>query len=662
MMDANESSTCLQQLTSQSRLFQPQAEDILTDEDLLDLFRIVKQVIRKKPDADKLAKLLFCVSYALGDHVKFYKPLHDDRIIFKDDFSGNNNAVRLPSTSSCCVMSLENPALPQKDALMVSSPSTVSSVHSNTTNNGHPSPMTRLLNVPLVSCTAPATPPTQLSTQPLSHPPSMPPHPLLANTPPPIAPTHPATLHQPSADMMVSTDSSADPFAVRPYTNFRPLYPSIPTHPTSFERNDANHLQRYPTPDHASPTTTASTVSPRLNQQDPPRATTLPQTEILMEPKQRGFYYQDGRISREPVLLQRYAEQGILTQASLMRKRKRQSTDANVLFDTNQPPATTKKPKIPHRHGEFEQRRDDILNRLRTLTFQDLEQKAQRVDFALVIEQSPIMHDMPMDLPKEEAAKYLEPSLRILTSHSNMKPHLDNGMNQNGIYYNSDYYRLFMAFEQFQKTFARLFPNEVIKIPEDDLNGDLAINPAANDRDKDRERNANMKAYRGWIEPLLTETNWAAFRRNIVVGERIMQLTKVVGQGVLLMTKELSGSKLHLTFTNNEWDEFITGLSSGRWDATINWDQVPDAPPPDGKKSRLVLELRQKYFSAYWFNPNGSMVQPKERKLLYRTHHANVPSTCTTPTLPNHHLLPNVPMPKINVPIDNIHLLGDMMR
>ncbi|OBZ83689.1 hypothetical protein A0J61_08258 [Choanephora cucurbitarum] len=68
-----------------------------------------------------------------------------------------------------------------------------------------------------------------------------------------------------------------------------------------------------------------------------------------------------------------------------------------------------------------------------------------------------------------------------------------------------------------------------------------------------------MKAYRGWIEPYLTETNWAAFRRNIMVGERIMQLTKVVGQGVLLMTKELSGSKLHLTFTNNEWDEFIQG-------------------------------------------------------------------------------------------------------
>jgi hypothetical protein len=87
------------------------------------------------------------------------------------------------------------------------------------------------------------------------------------------------------------------------------------------------------------------------------RTTSLPQSEVLMEPKQRGFYYQDGRIAREPVLLQRYAEQGILTQASLMRKRKRHSTDANVPYEMNQPPQPTKKPKIPHRHGEFEQRR-----------------------------------------------------------------------------------------------------------------------------------------------------------------------------------------------------------------------------------------------------------------------------------------------------------------
>jgi hypothetical protein len=258
---------------------------------------------------------------------------------------------------------------------------------------------------------------------------------------------------------------------------------------------------------------------------------------------------------------------------------------------------------------------------------QDLEQKAQRmpVDFALVIERSPVLETTttnPEDLTKDQATDLLEPSLRILTSHSNMKPHLDNGMNQNGIYYNSDYFRLYMAFEQFQKTFAFLFPNDVVKIPEDDLSGNgstASPTPTINgglERDKDRERNANMKAYRNWIEPLLTETNWAAFRRNIVVGERMMQLTKVVGQGVLLMTKELSGSKLHLTFTNNEWDEFITGLSSGRWDQTIKWDTTTTS---SSTVSRLVHELRQKFTTKYWFHSNGSMVTSKDRKLLYRS-------------------------------------------
>lgn len=186
-----------------------------------------------------------------------------------------------------------------------------------------------------------------------------------------------------------------------------------------------------------------------------------------------------------------------------------------------------------------------------------------------------------------------------------MKPHLDNGMNQNGIYYNTDYYRLYLAFEQFQKTFARLFPNDVIKESDDIL--------AKTDRDKDRDRNANMKTYRAWIEPLLNDTNWAAFRRNIVVGERIMQLTKAVGQGILLMTKELSGSKLHLTFTNNEWDEFITGLVSGRWDQTVQWSEaVPQRTNPGD--ALLVCELREKLSTSFWFHPSGRILSMDERR------------------------------------------------
>lgn len=293
---------------------------------------------------------------------------------------------------------------------------------------------------------------------------------------------------------------------------------------------------------------------------------------------------------------------------------------------------------------------DDIISRMRTITMADLEQKAQRLphQFTLAIDQSVTDAEVALSatvangqLSQEQLVELLEPALRILTNHSNMKPHLDNGMNQNGIYYNSDYFRLYLAFEQFQRTFAILFPNEVIKISDTNtttttigggenglVDGSSSTTSssaavaaaAAAERDKDRERNANMKAYRVWIEPLLTETNWAAFRRNIVVGERMMQLTKSVGQGVLLMTKELSGSKLHLTFTNSEWDEFINGLNSGRWDQTIEWESGHKKQllqqQKDGNTSLLVSELQLKFATHYWFYLDGLLVSPKKRRLV----------------------------------------------
>ncbi|KAI8061417.1 hypothetical protein BC940DRAFT_245278 [Gongronella butleri] len=261
---------------------------------------------------------------------------------------------------------------------------------------------------------------------------------------------------------------------------------------------------------------------------------------------------------------------------------------------------------------------------MRSITVSDLEQKSQRLpqDTTLAIETAELPPDLvPSNLSSEEAADFLEPSLRILTYHSNLKPHLDNGMNQNGIYYNVDYYRLYLAFVQFQKAFGILFPHEVVKIRKIPLppSSMSATVSAMSERDRDRDRNMNMKAYRAWIEPLLTETNWAAFRRNLVVGERMVLLTKVVGQGVLLMTKELSGSKLHLTFTNSEWDEFIGGLHLGKWDATIQWDQEHDTTPclrENGSKSRLVDELKFKFLSECWFHTDGSIVAPPIRKQI----------------------------------------------
>ncbi|KAI9314270.1 hypothetical protein BX666DRAFT_1863165 [Dichotomocladium elegans] len=264
---------------------------------------------------------------------------------------------------------------------------------------------------------------------------------------------------------------------------------------------------------------------------------------------------------------------------------------------------------------------DDIISRLRSITMTDLEQKADLLptDYSLAIESVPIPTGVSESLTVDQASSLLEPSLRVLRDYTNMKPHQDNGLNQNGIYYNTDYFRLYLAFEQFQKVFQVLFPSQVVELPQWTSEG--YVDPGNNtssslDRDRDRDRNSNMKAYRIWIEPLLAETNWAAFRRNIVVGERMMQLSKVIGQGVLLMTKELSGSKLHLTFTNNEWEEFITGLCSGRWDQTIQWEHQHPSRIHIPSRSVLVAELRTKLLTRFWFYPDGRIVPSEERRKM----------------------------------------------
>ncbi|KAI8888528.1 hypothetical protein K501DRAFT_282803 [Backusella circina FSU 941] len=275
----------------------------------------------------------------------------------------------------------------------------------------------------------------------------------------------------------------------------------------------------------------------------------------------------------------------------------------------------------------------------------DLEQKIQRLpeDFSLAIEKTQLAENIDTtQITSEQAKQLLAPALGILTFHSNMKPHLDNGMNQNGIYYNNDYFRLYQAFVQFQKIFAQLFPNEVIPVSDVIEEGGMPSPPGSSIvPDKDRERNANMKAYRAWVEPLLTESNWAAFRRNIMVGERIMQLSNIVGQGILLMTKELSGSKLHLTFTNNEWEEFIQGLSQGRWDETIDWSHEENIETNQIiEGSLLVHELRLKFATHFWFTEQGRVVPLVERKAararekqnaLAQSHHDHTVHNTTTP-------------------------------
>lgn len=386
-------SSCL--LAPEIQPFEPQAEDILTDEDLLDLFRIVKQVLRKNPDPEKLAKLLFCMSYALGDHIKFSKPCHEDRIVFRDNHSAVHS-VRLPSTSSCCVNTSSQHHHHHHHHRASTSTTTFSLNHSL---NDNASSMTRpekenvqkwIDSSSVTSTTSPSPASPLIRLPSVSY--------LTNNQPTPTTATTSIT-NTTNLSEISNENTSTDAYSVRPYSNFRPLYttsaspganhvssPTITTsssttaavaasmHSPIVNRNSPSIPSSSPsTSQHAqqqsvveisdlslmNPDSSSNTTSDRYNQSN----STIQHpanTEVVMEPHQRGFYYQDGRIAREPVLLQRYAEQGILTQASLMRKRKRHSADANSPYEISNLPAPTKKPKIPHRHGEFEQRRKFI--------------------------------------------------------------------------------------------------------------------------------------------------------------------------------------------------------------------------------------------------------------------------------------------------------------
>ncbi|CAM0137829.1 hypothetical protein VKS41_001043 [Umbelopsis sp. WA50703] len=529
----------------QASLYQPQAEDILSDDELLELFRVVKQIFRKKPTTERISKVFFCFCYALGDEVKFYKP-HTDRISFKEEAATQYSVVKVPGNPDRSVnMSPILRELPTQTGESVDD-------------------QRRSYSVPYI---------TQKK-EPLSK----------SSSKSPNSPSLPSFSAHFGQDRLPSPNapSTSASYLEHPTNGFRPPYPSI----------QPSDMKSEPRQFHSS----SSSPSPQISH----TLASNPAAAIT----RRGFYYQPGRINNEDVLVQRYAEQGLLIHSPLIKKKRRavypdgpteSGSDINDILAFPPRPlgeGPTKKPKIPHRHGEFESRRDDIIQRLRSVTVSDLEQKAKKISgrFTLAIER-------PSPPSRHTAEEVIRPALYILAKHSNMKPHLDNGMNQNGIYYNWDYYRLFLAFDQFQQAYAQFYPVAgsacSCSKEEHERHGGCMKSSLA---DREKEKNANMKAYRPWIEPLLKETNWAAFRRNIVVGERMMQLTKAVGLGVLLMTKELSGSKIHLTFTNNEWHEFLTGLISGKWDLVVT-----NLSGDGAKGSKLVQELCKKFDSPRWF-------------------------------------------------------------
>lgn len=467
-MDFRPSPNCLLQPKPDTRLFQPQAEDILSDEELLELFRIIKQIIRRRPDAERMAKVVFCIFYSLGDHVKCYRPAHDDTIIFRDDLTPGAvlNAVRVSHNPSCCDISPAPPPVQSQNQQQQQQQPTTSSTEEQTytmgqrwkdmdSNNGTDTSYPKPLSVSYLTSSSPK-PPSAAVAPPVGstsatndtlttdlhssdmqlHRHEM--HPSLRNAPslpstvtgstlntPPSFLSHSPINHSstPSAlmlldhtpqtttnDVIVNSDPDT---AVRPYSHFRPLYSMNPTSSAS-ARFDEHHgtppmdytqQQHHPlqsirpslsasspaSPASMSPAATSNITVPtsinsgnsgngslaryqQLNSMlhGPMTNTRIqpdPATDqIVMEPKQRGFYYQYGRIDREPPLLRRFAEQGVLTQASLLRKRKRQCSDTENPYVLSTLPAPAKKPKIPHRHGEFEQRRKYLIMAIPSVT------------------------------------------------------------------------------------------------------------------------------------------------------------------------------------------------------------------------------------------------------------------------------------------------------
>lgn len=294
----------------QSTLYQPQAEDILSDDELLELFRAVKQILRKKPTTERISKVLFCFCYALGDEVKFFKP-QTDRISFKEEGATQYSVVKVPGSPDRSVnMSPIMRELPTQP---------IDSVDD----------LRRSYSVPYI---------TQKK-EPLSK----------SSSKSPNSPSLPSFSAHFGQDRLPSpkAPSAKAPYMEHPTNGFRPPYPSI----------QPSDMKSEPRQFHSS--------SPSLSPQTSHTLAANPAAAIT----RRGFYYQPGRISNEDVLVQRYAEQGLLIHSPLIKKKRRavypdgppeNSPELNDVLAF--PPRSlgegpTKKPKIPHRHGEFESRR-----------------------------------------------------------------------------------------------------------------------------------------------------------------------------------------------------------------------------------------------------------------------------------------------------------------
>ncbi|ORY93158.1 hypothetical protein BCR43DRAFT_444225 [Syncephalastrum racemosum] len=191
-------------------------------------------------------------------------------------------------------------------------------------------------------------------------------------------------------------------------------------------------------------------------------------------------------------------------------------------------PSTAKRPKkASPRDKDYDMRRQEIINDLRNVPDPDLMHQASMVDddVKLIIQ------------GRERSTKsgLLSPLHRFATM-ANLPAHYDCDFapKNAGVYFNYEYFQLFLAYKDLE---------------------------AERQEKQKREPTADPRPVlvqcRSDVERVLVNTNWEAIRRRLTIGERISQISAIVGRGFLLLSRQVSGRKLLHNFNTGEWTEFM---------------------------------------------------------------------------------------------------------
>ncbi|RUP47228.1 hypothetical protein BC936DRAFT_145973 [Jimgerdemannia flammicorona] len=185
------------------------------------------------------------------------------------------------------------------------------------------------------------------------------------------------------------------------------------------------------------------------------------------------------------------------------------------------------------RDKDYNARRGDLIQDLLNVTDADLLNHSATLpdDVKLLIQG--LDHGSHSSLAPPTSA------LTRLAQYANQQPHVDcdYAPKNSGVYFNYEYHQLYLAFRDFERE------------------------QLARTGQTPNEAKPTIVQFRAEVEKLLVSTNWEAFRRRLTIGERIYQLTNVLGKGFLLLSKEISGRKLLHGFNTTEWADFVKDFS-----------------------------------------------------------------------------------------------------